>query len=151
MDSPVASGMNLVTNGDFSQGTMFWSLVSGNGMVAANGGELCVTVTANSSVTLGWPEGMGAQPANLTAGAYTFAYDSRSTVQGATIDAKIGQSMAPYNADFESHTDPTSMMSQTTTHQFTAMMADPSAGIAFAFQLSQAGDVCFKNVTLFKN
>jgi hypothetical protein len=150
-DSPVSTGTNLVTNGDFSQGTMFWSLVSGNGMVTANAGELCVAVGANSSVTLGWPEPSGTPGAVLTTGSYTFTYTSRATVSGVTVDAKIGQSVSPYAADYESKSDPASMMAQPTTHQFVAMNADSSAGIAFAFTLSQAGQVCFQKVSLVKN
>jgi hypothetical protein len=154
------SGVNVVTNGDFSMGTMYWSTVAGNGAFTVNNGMGCVAVPANGNSTLGWPEAPNPTGVPLTAGAsYTLKYTAVSMLGGnVSVDAKVGQTMQPYNADFETSAnngDPVTAASATFTHTFTAMNADSSAGIAFAVpqmgSVTPATTVCFQNVSLVQN
>jgi hypothetical protein len=147
---------NLVTNGDFSQGTNLWGIVSGAGTPTATGGSLCVTVSASGLAILGWPEPQGTPGPPLVPGAtYMFTYMAQATPPIA-IDAKVGHSMSPYTADFETPTggDPVTTGYTTFTHMFNAPTspAETSAGIAFQIPSSGsttgAEQVCFKNVNL---
>jgi Carbohydrate binding domain len=158
-DAPVSSGTNLVTNGDFSQGTTGWGIVYGAATIAAMNSELCVTVQANQQAILGWPEPTGTAGVSLSTAPYTLSYMARvqasqGTPAPVSVDAKIGQTIAPYNADFETPGnagDNVTASSQTFTHTFTPPAADTSAGLAFSFQATQAEDVCFKDVRLVQN
>jgi hypothetical protein len=152
-----ASGaLNLVTNGDFSQGTADWGIVDGNGTFTATGGKGCVAAGANQGQTLGWPEAaQGAPPAVgavLEQGAsYTLSYGAYSTTSPLAMDAKVGQTMSPYTPDFETATDAVTTTVTTFTHTFTATTGDTSAGIAFAFTPTMDDQICFENVSLTKN
>src|SRR5580704_8206933 len=56
-DAP-ATSTNLITNGNFSSGTMMWGTVSGSATLAVTGGQLCLTsITPN--VILAWPQPSG--------------------------------------------------------------------------------------------
>jgi hypothetical protein len=88
----------------------------------------------------------------LTSGtAYTFSYKAMAT-QAVSVDAKIGESNAPYTADFESMSDAVTTSAQTFAHTFTPSQSDTSAGVAFAFTAgSAANQVCFQSVSLHAN
>ncbi len=152
-------GVNVVTNGDFSMGTMYWGTVGGNGTFMVNGGMGCVAVPANGNSTLGWPEAPNPTGVPLMAGtSYTLKYTAVSTMGGnVSVDAKVGQTMQPYNADFETSANQDSVTGapMTFTHTFTAMNADSSAGIAFMVpqmgNVTPATTVCFQNVSLIQN
>jgi hypothetical protein len=150
-DAPSA-GTNLVTNGDFSQGTTLWGIVNGSAMIAAANNELCVTVAANMGVTLGWPENSTDPPLMLPMSAsYTFSYKARASMASVTVDAKVGHSVSPYTADFETANDGVTTSLQPFTHPFTATAGDTSTGIAFAFTSTVAQQVCFQSVSLVQN
>jgi Carbohydrate binding domain len=154
-DSPSGGGTNVVTNGDFSQGPANWGIVAGNGTFTAAGGKGCVAVDAtqlNQTVTLGWPEPAGSPGAVLLAGtSYTFSYSASSMAAPISVDAKVGQTTSPYNADFENAADAVTTQVTPFTHTFTASSGDPSAGIAFAFMAAAPETVCFQNVSLVQN
>jgi hypothetical protein len=151
-DAPVGpAGPNLVTNGDFSQGQAGWDVVYGPGMAMVTSGELCVS-GAGTLTILGWPEPSGTTGVALAAAAYTLSYSAR--VQGGNgnvaIEAKVGQTAPPNNADFDTTMDSASATSMTFSHTFTPPAADSSAGLAFSFSAPGAS-VCFKNVSLTQN
>ncbi len=156
---PASAGTNLVTNGDFSQGTASWGIVYGAATIAAMNGQLCVTVMANQQAILGWPEPSPAPGVALSTASYTLSYTavvttSQGTPAPVSIDAKIGRTVAPYTADFETAAnagDNVTGTAQSFMHTFTPSAADSSAGLAFSFQASQGEEVCFKNVTLVQN
>ena len=143
----------LITNGDFSSGLSGWGLPAMLGTVGAptvTSGALCVTLGATSSATIGYPSG-GAAAFQLTGGtSYRFSYQASSS-GGATLEAKVGQTMPPYDAtgsDFMNETVGTSL--QTLTHVFTRTTTDGSMGIAFNIAGGPA-TVCFDNVSLTPN
>lgn len=131
-----------------------WQTQNGTATLGGTGGQLCVMgITTNVQLT--WPAaGSGA---TLTGGAsYTFSYSALATV-GLTVDAKVGQTVSPYTADFESATDAVPTTLQAFTHTFNEPAAgDTSAGVAFT--IPQTGNVpagetqvCFENVSLVQN
>jgi hypothetical protein len=148
---------NLITNGNFSNGTTDWTLQNGAGTAAVASGQLCIT-GITSSVLLTWPT-TGVPGAALTAGAsYTFSYMAMATVP-LTVDAKVGETNSPYNPDYDTPTgsDAVTTTLSPFTHTFTEPAAgDTSAGIAFT--IPQGGtvpggetQVCFANVSLVQN
>jgi hypothetical protein len=153
------AGTNLVTNGSFSQGTMFWGIVSGNGTANANNGQLCVMVAANQNAILGWPEPSGTAGPPLVPGAmYTLQYSAQAT-PSTGVDVKVGHTTSPYTADFETPMggDAVPGSSMTFTHTFNAPTspAESSAGLAFTVPATgtapAALQVCFQNVSLVQN
>jgi hypothetical protein len=137
-----------------------WAIVSGNGTPTATNGSLCVFVSTSATAILGWPEPQGTPGPALTPGAsYTFTYMAQAT-PAISVDAKVGHSMSPYTADFETPLggDPVTASFTTFTHTFMAPTspAETSAGIAFAIPASgvaasPGAQVCFKNVNLVQN
>jgi hypothetical protein len=154
-------GTNLVTNGDFSMGTGYWSVVAGAGTFTVNNGMGCVAVQPNGNATLGWPEAPNPTGLSLAgADSYTLTYTAFSMTGGnVSVDAKVGQTMSPYMADFETmmgEGDPVTAAPTKFTHTFTPNYSDPSAGIAFAIpqapnNATAATTVCFENVSLVQN
>jgi hypothetical protein len=148
---------NLILNGDFSQGGNFWSIVSGTGTPTANNGALCVFVGAQTYAILGWPEPQGTLGPPLTPGAmYTFSYMAQAT-PAVAIDAKVGHSMSPFTADYETPAGvgdavPASFMMFS--HTFMAPTSPAETSVGIAFQIPASGSttsveqVCFKNVSL---
>jgi len=160
MESGPVAG-NLVTNGDFSMGTSYWSVVAGAGTLTVNGNSMgCVAVQPNGNATLGWPEAPNPTGLALSgANSYTLTYTAFSMSGGnVPVDAKVGQTMQPYTADFETAmgaADPVTATPTPFTHTFTPMYSDPSAGIAFMIpqtgNVTAATTVCFEKVSLVQN
>lgn len=138
---------NLVTNGNFAQGTMFWS-ITGTATMSVTGNQLCV-MAQTSEVTLGWTP--TASLALSTSSSYTLSYEASASVSAVTISAKVGETASPYTADFGPVMDAATTSAQTFTHPFTPEQADPSAGLAFTFTSSAAQNVCFENVSLVQD
>jgi hypothetical protein len=150
--------VNLITNGNFADGTADWGITFGTATPSIVRGELCIAVAAandTTTIVLGWPEPEGTPGVPLSAtGSYTFSYTAHSTVADVTMDAKVGDTVGPnyLPVDFESETDPITTAAKTFTHPFTpASGADPSAGLAFTFVSNVAQSVCFANVSLVAN
>jgi hypothetical protein len=156
------AGGNLVTNGNFSittSGSDYWGIVSGSGTLTVSGDMGCVAVPANNNATLGWPEAPNPTGLSLSGSAsYTLEYTAFSMMGGnVTVDAKVGQTMQPFNADFETMSDMVTSTPTPFTHTFTPEMGnDSSAGIAFMIpppggNVTAATTVCFENVSLVQN
>jgi hypothetical protein len=145
-------GNNLVLNGDFSQGGMYWGISSGTGDIDAGTNELCVTVGANSgTVYLGWPQPSSMTGMNLASGTmYTFTYEAETSQGNLTIEAKIADSMGPNYTptDSDSKMDMVTGSVQTFTHTFTPTTADTSAGLVFVFSSTSANTICFQSVSV---
>jgi hypothetical protein len=159
LESGLPAG-NLVTNGDFSMGTSYWSVVAGAGTLSVNDSMGCVAVQPGGNATLGWPEAPNPTGLSLSgANSYTLTYTAFSMTGGnVSVDAKVGQTMQPYTADFETAAgsgDAVAAAPKKFTHMFTPMYSDPSAGIAFAVpqtgNVSAATTVCFEDVSLVQN
>ncbi len=152
---------NLVTNGNFAittSGNDYWGIVAGSGTLTVMNGMGCVAVPASQSATLGWPEAPNSTGPNLsTSASYTLSYTASAT-SAITVDAKVGWTMSPYYAIFETPSDMVGTSPTTFTHPFSAAgdaaveMGDMSAGIAFAFSAGASGNmVCFQNISLIEN
>ncbi len=150
MDSSGTS--NLITNGDFSMGTVDWGIPVGVATLTIQNGMGCVAVeAAEVLVVLGWPAESDAAATTGIAlsGSYTFSYSASSTL-ALPLGAKVGETGSPYTADFESMTDAVTTTPTVFTHTFTA--TDPSAGVAFSLPGSASSyTVCFQNVSLVKD
>jgi hypothetical protein len=141
---------------------MYWGVTEGTGTLSIAGGQLCVAVTANEQVTLGWPEDDNAAedaaaPAGvvLTAGqSYTFSYAIQTTTTtGVTVIAKVSNTNGPdYTPlDFQAM-DPATNLLEAQTLTFTlGTTGDTSAGLAFTFTSSADQSICIANVSLSQN
>lgn len=128
-----------------------WAVIGGSATVAVSNNEACVTATAAGTINFAWPQPSGTAGAVLSSSnMYTFSYNVRTTSGTATIDAKVGQTVSPYNADVESTTDAATTTSKPYTHPF-SNKSDASAGIAFQFTVTSGQTVCFSAVSLVQN
>jgi endoglucanase len=113
-------------------------------------GQFCVMLQQLSSVTIGYPSG-GVPPFQITGGAsYTFSYQASST-GNLSVESKVGQTQAPYDAtgsDFMNESVNGSL--STITHTFTRGSTDSSMGIAFNVA-GGPGTFCIDNVSLTAN
>jgi hypothetical protein len=148
-------GGDFSSNGYIGESGTAWHLLAGfDATFAKVGTEGCVTLHAMADGGIGWPP-VGAtnpSPVNLAVGAsYTFSYTART--EGAytiSVQAKVGESMTPYTADFQTN----DMVGSTATgfsHTFTATTGDTSAGLSFYFYDLPNETVCFSNVSLVAN
>jgi hypothetical protein len=145
-------GTNLITNGDFSQGTTLWGTVPAPSLTLnVTGNELCVNAST-TLITLAWPQNSTMAALTLSMSAtYTLSYMARATQSTLTVDAKVGHTTAPYTADFETPSDSVTTMLQPFTHTFMPPQDDSSTGLAFAFTSSGSQSVCFQSVSLVQN
>ncbi|HSY22787.1 MAG TPA: carbohydrate binding domain-containing protein [Polyangiaceae bacterium] len=144
---------NLITNGDFAEGTTSWGVTDGTGTLSVVGGQLCVAVTANEQVTVGWPEGDDAFGAALAAGqSYTFSYSVQTTTAtGVTVTAKV-RDKGMNNTPLVQAADPATNALEVETLTFTlGTTDDASAEISFMFTSSVAQSICLANVSLSQN
>jgi hypothetical protein len=147
---------NLIVNGDFSAGVSSWQVSANtctNPNFSVNGnGAACVSLNANCSLTIGYPSGATA-PFQITAGvSYQFSYQASST-GGVNFEAKIGQTMPPYdatNSDFAN--EPIGAPLATHAHTFMRPTTDSMMGIGFNLAAGGAGTtVCIDNVSVMAN
>jgi hypothetical protein len=150
-----AGPTNLITAGNFPQGTTLWAITSGPGTLAVDGGSGCVTLNGGGEVasTLGWPAPVGTPGLQLSPSAsYTFSYSAEANSL-VTIEAKVGQTTTPYVALFDTKTDIVGTSLSSFTHPFTTpSSASEDMSIGLAFVLPQVTNVvCFENVSLVQN
>lgn len=146
-------GPNLITNGDFSNGAVGWQANSGGTIVPSTvvGGVFCVDLTtAWQIVAIGWPAAP-VQPTALVAGnTYRLSFEVRANVRmdATMFEDKLGQTVDPYNADFDSG-DALAPGVQTITHTIVPMHDDLAAGLVFLLHGPPAGTmVCVDSVKL---
>lgn len=152
-------GPNLITNGDFSQGTTYWHVTSSNGIElttasASADGACCVAAsTSYTSQVMGWPV-LSADATYLQPGSsymLTFRAEATST---AYILPKVGAVASPYTAVFQATTSsavPTSW--QTFQYPFTfstssTLTASSPLGVAITVSSFYSGQVCIDDVVL---
>lgn len=144
----VVGPMDLITNGDFSEGGAGWSLITSAGTIIADAGpdQLCVDAPAGQSVQLAWTPGTSLDTGPAL---YSFTYCARTSEVGLTINAIVGHSVYPNMPVDYSGTD-----QATTTWPgaaFTHPVAggnDDSAGLSFGFTSTVEQQVCFAAVSL---
>ena len=150
-----ATGANLVKNGDFSQGKLYWDLTLQAGDVGGQSysdGQYCVYNESDAyylSFSLGYPSSPSDSFAVDAGATYTFSYQ----VSGwGSIEAKIGGAVTPYTA-VSSFKDSaaSSSSSQTITHVVAPTTSVAQTGLVFNGTLDYSGSVCFDNVSFVKN
>jgi hypothetical protein len=164
-ESEASTGPNLITNGNFAMGSVYWDLYQQMGgsssittptVTPPQPPQLCVTVPAGASVILGWTPTAGG--IMLSPGAsYTFSYSAMAT-PAVIVEAKVGHSYAPYTAEYDGFNTITGTLTAFTSPPFAAPTADAaetSAGIEFTIPetgtVTSAETVCFENVSLVQN
>jgi hypothetical protein len=149
------AGPNLVKNGDFSQGKLYWDLTLQAGDVGAQSysdGQYCVyneSAAAYLSFSLGYPSSPSDAFAVEAGASYTFSYQ----VTGwGSIQAKVGGAVTPYTP-VSSYNDSaaSSVTTQTFTHVITPTTSVAQTGLVFNGTLNYLDSVCFDNVSFVKN
>jgi hypothetical protein len=146
-------GGNLVTNGDFSMGDMFWTEILNNGgnmNHSVQNGAWCVTVAMGQSVTLGWAAD-ASSPLQLASGTgYKFSFRASASNPINGFNAKVGHAVDPFGTDFEQDNIQVGNGLQSFMYTFMPPNADDNTGIAFILSGPNNGtsDVCVDDVTL---
>ncbi len=147
-------GSNLIINGDFSNGLTEWGITLQAGSLTNSGvvsGQLCVTLGAYTTVTLGWPSDTSTVFSLPSGGTYQLSYQARTTIGLAGFEIQVGQGVAPYTQiDFMTQADVPGSQLDTFTHTFSPALAEPQGGFAFnAISGAASGTVlCVDNVSL---
>ena len=151
-----ASGENLVTNGDFSMGEMFWKVdLSSISHSVVDGAECLKFSGGAASFFLGWPDPVSNALSLKGATTYKLSYRASSTGPlSVKVEAKVGKAVDPFTDDLPLVTDAVGTSLQTFTHTFTTTSNDAQAGVAFKVtpgsMTSQMTTVCFDDVILAK-
>jgi hypothetical protein len=149
------AGPNLLKNGDFSQGKLYWDLTLQAGDVGAQSysdGQYCVyneSSAAYLSFSLGYPSSPSDAFAVDVGSTYTFSYQ----VTGwGSIQSKVGGAVTPYTP-VTSYNDSaaSSVTTQTFTHVITPTTSVAQTGLVFNGTLNYLDSVCFDNVSFVKN
>jgi hypothetical protein len=149
------AGPNLLKNGDFSQGKVYWDLTWQAGDVASSsysGGEYCVANASSSyylSFSLGYPSSPSDAFAVEAGATYTLSYQ---VIGWGSIEAKVGGALSPYTpvASFADSVS-SSTTARTFTHVVTPTTSVTQTGLVFNGELYYSDSVCFDNVTFAKN
>ncbi len=153
---------NLVTNGDFCDGSNHWN-VTYSGTSTADyststaGGSFCIQNNTNiyAALTLGWPTSTESGVTLESGSSYTFAYSAGGA--SLVVVAKVGLTVSPWTAAFSSLDSIGTNMSDYS-HTFAASSVAGTVGVAFTIADPSAlsyfyypGQICFDNVSLTKN
>ncbi|MBN1605817.1 MAG: carbohydrate binding domain-containing protein [Polyangiaceae bacterium] len=149
MDDPGTGGSstagNLVTNGDFSQGSTGWQL-EGSGTLAITDGAACVALESADEVFLGWPPD-ASSAAKLDGGTrYSLSYRAKSSDSKIGVTTKVGHAADPWTTLME-ETDTVGSSWGPFSHSFTPESSDDAAGVVFRMS-GASGEVCFDDVVL---
>jgi hypothetical protein len=147
-----ASG-NLIVNGDFSNGQTDWGVTVQAGGLASQiyviTGQLCFSLAANTTVTIGWPTDPSTAFAIRSGVKYQLSYDASTVVQLTSFEAKVGQAVPPYTGtDYRVNETVFTGSAQTFTHTFTAAADDLQAGLAFNVVSATGTNLCLGAVSL---
>lgn len=146
-------GDNLITNGDFSNGSTHWQITQATTGVTSgmSGSMYCVSLPSYGEAFLGW--GNATSSVAIVAGyGYTWAYTVSSTDPLYSFTAKIGHTVSPYTTVYTTSLDTPSATPRTFIHNFTPTYADTSAGLVFDIYASTGGaTVCFDDVSLVRH
>ncbi|MDK1474874.1 glycoside hydrolase family 9 protein [Streptomyces sp. 549] len=142
---PEAPAPELITNGDFSDGTTGWWWTEGNPGTVVDG-RLCSEVPAGT--TNPWDAIVGQNGLRLAAGeSYTLRYTATSTVP-LTIRANVQMATDPYTAEL-SAADRIDDTAEPVEHTFTAGADHGAAQLAFQIGGSkEAYTFCLDDVSL---
>lgn len=169
MPLPAASGPNLVTNGDFSQGTALWSVRQWDGLVGPASaalarfevvqGALCTTIANGEFVLGGWPwedRSLSPHSFELERG-QRYRLSLRAWSKGplpVALVIKVGQQRQPYSPAIVARV-PVTQLTQFFSVAFEPHADDDDAGIAFAASaiatpeaLGDSSDLCIDDVRL---
>lgn len=140
-------GVNLLTNGDFSDGREEWTVESGNyagfGQVDSSDGMICVRGFGASQVVVGWPRD-ARDALVLPGGRYTFAF--RVQGDGGRLWAKVGHAYEPYQTLFEVEWTGDNDAWSAQEHAVT-LDSDDAVGVAFTIQ-ANGETVCLDDASL---
>ena len=149
-----APGSNLIINGDFSDDLTDWKITQQAGSVSIGGvtnGQLCVTLGAYTTVTIGWPSDTSTVFSLQTGVTYQLSYQARTTAGLPQFEVQVGQGVPPYTQiDFMTTADVPGSQILTFTHGFSLSTPEPQGGMAFNIVSgpASASTVCVAHVSL---
>jgi hypothetical protein len=138
--------MNLLVNGDFSEGDQNWQFTDEiNATAGVSDGAFCVALDLGGYGVVGYPTGA---PLSLSgATTYEFSFDAWGTGRP-TITAKVGDAEVPFT-DYTTMAVAVGVDVESYAQRFVQLQDDPTAGVAFIVSaLAETTDACFDNVTL---
>ena len=147
-------GPNLILNGDFSQDITYWGITLDAGSLGNSGvtnGELCVTLGAYTTVTIGWPKDLSKVFSLRTGVTYQLSYQAQTTMGLAQFEAQVGQGVPPYaQIDFMTTADVPGSQLLSFAHTFSITTPEPQGGFAFNIISGPASPttVCMAHISL---
>ena len=140
-----------MTNGDFANGETEWHVTVSAGVGISHmivGGQLCVSLPANASASVGYPVDLSATFALAAGTRYQLSYQVSSTSQAINFEAKVGGATAPFTnvVDFMAEAAGPPNQPRTNSHPFTPAVASSSTGVAFTITTAAPSTVCVGNV-----
>lgn len=150
------SAPNLITNGDFLDGTAGAWIVTADGAASSGSvtvnGEFCVTLpSAVSLLAIGWPDSSTPPAALLGGSTYQFSFGVRTNVRmdATMFENKVGEVGPPYTPDLDVHDALAPGSPTVVTHTFTVGQDDLTAGVVFLLHGPPAGTTfCVDRVAL---
>lgn len=150
-ESSVPVGVNLITNGNFSDGPAFWTIEQegsiGLVQLDTSGGNLCFRGFYSANLVVGWPR-EAVDSLQLPAGTYTLAFRVQS--ERSRLWAKVGHAYEPYQTFFEVEWNGEARGWSQQRYDF-VLDGDDAVGVAFIIQLEDefGGDsLCLDDVSL---
>jgi hypothetical protein len=151
-DGPV----NLIANGDFSQGLTYWhlnylSIPDSSIPYSIDGGQLCIPLAAAPNVLLGWPADPAMGARIVANNVYVVSYRAWTTIS-ATEPTLALEGPALGSGHNVQVADSVTTSVQTFAHPFTTDAGSDADGVAFVLQnpsdASPGDQICFSNVSL---
>lgn len=143
-----AYGDSMIANGDFAEGSRYWSVerVSGGGVMPDFSDEaLCVTARGDARVVVGWPKDER-DSLTLPSGRYQFSFKARG--RGVHVWAKVGHAYEPYTVLFEREWTAEQAGWHDVVYEFEHGGAE-GVGVAFNIDFNSGGDrLCLEEVAL---
>jgi hypothetical protein len=140
----------MISNGDFSQGSVGWEITVSAGTVKTtfSNERLCLEGVGGADVTVGWPSA-DFSPVTVEPGVeYTLSYRAASN-QAGTMTAKVGLAASPYTELYIEFVEVGAAW-QTYTTTFVADNGTTAAGLAFTFALSDLETLCLDDISLVR-
>jgi hypothetical protein len=144
---------NLISNGDFANGSADWNVTFGvptYGVSTFTNGHACVQGNSSTTFNLGWPLDPSRAFVLEPGIHYTLSFKAMAGFSDSLLVIKFGHVTTPYTAAYLTNTFLTTTWASYS-FDVVAASGDSAAGLVFQGNLASANSVCWDDVVLVKN